>query len=153
MVPRRATRLLLVLLRTTRHRCAVDASAQPASPRRPRSGPGVTLAVICLLAIGLGLIARYRRPPEEMTAAERAGETLWVEAECGSCHGFGRRAGDTGPNLEGVLQRLGTNGVRRQVMSGRGDMPAHDVTANDLDHLVAYLAYLDRTGEHPPPHE
>ena len=130
----------------------MDASLPPRVARNT-SGRGATLVVICLLAIGLGLIARFRQPPPAMTEAEQAGATLWVQAECGSCHSFDRHADDTGPSLEGVLQRRGTNGVRRQVLSGRGDMPAHEVSGPDLDHLVAYLAYLDRTGEHPPRHE
>jgi len=130
----------------------VDAPPQPIAARSS-TGRGITLAVICLLAIGLGLIARYRGGEDGQTAAERAGEAVWVRAECGSCHSFARYTDDTGPHLRGVMERLGTNVVRRQIRAGKGDMPASEMSEQDLDHLMAYIAYLERTGEHPPDFE
>jgi len=51
-----------------------------------------------------------------------------------------------GPDLTNVISDAGDARVRTFVKYGSGRMPAHAMSAEELDGLVAFLAWVDATG-------
>ena len=74
---------------------------------------------------------------------------MWRDNTCASCHALFGLGGQTGPDLTNILRARGTNTVRETIRSGRGDMPGHGLAEADLDSLMAYLAFVESTGEYP----
>lgn len=76
----------------------------------------------------------------------RDGMDLWQRNNCQSCHQFYGLGGYMGPDLTNVSSRCDENRIRAFIRYGTGRMPAHALTENDLDALVAFLAWVDSSG-------
>jgi ubiquinol-cytochrome c reductase cytochrome b subunit len=127
------------------------------------------IAVLTILLIAVGLrtftqLAGYtpwspemnawsREPiPEKLlkgsTALEREGALVFQDKQCRNCHGLGEKGGQRGPALDTVAERLTQDQLIRQVLQGRGNMPAYGNSLNPAETtaLVAFLQTLHGPG-------
>ena len=81
------------------------------------------------------------------SALERQGATVFQAKQCRNCHALGGEGGQRGPALDTVATRLTGDQLIRQVLQGRGNMPAYgkNLSPAETTALVAFLNSL-----HPP---
>jgi ubiquinol-cytochrome c reductase cytochrome b subunit len=81
------------------------------------------------------------------SALERQGAIVFQEKQCRNCHALGGEGGQRGPALDDVATRLTGDQLIRQVLQGRGNMPAYgkNLSPAETTALVAFLKSL-----HPP---
>ena len=90
--------------------------------------------------------------PEELlhgsTALEREGALVFQDKQCRNCHSLGEKGGQRGPALDTVAERLTQDQLIRQVLQGRGNMPAYGNSLNPAETtaLVAFLRTLHAPG-------
>jgi len=129
--------------------------------RRPVAVLTVLVVIIALAAFTqLGTYAPWspvmdawssdQVPPkllEGRSALERQGALVFQEKQCRNCHALGGEGGQRGPALDTVATRLTGDQLIRQVLQGRGNMPAYgnNLSPAETTALVAYLKSL-----HPP---
>jgi ubiquinol-cytochrome c reductase cytochrome b subunit len=129
--------------------------------RRPLAVLAVLLLLISLAAFNqLGTYAPWSPvmdawssapvPPkllEGRSALERQGAVVFQAKQCRNCHALGNEGGQRGPALDTVATRLTEDQLIRQVLQGRGNMPAYgkNLSPAETTALVAFLKSL-----HPP---
>src|SRR6266571_2047492 len=81
------------------------------------------------------------------SALERQGAVVFQAKQCRNCHALGGAGGQRGPALDTVATRLTGDQLIRQVLQGRGNMPAYgkNLSPAETTALVAFLKSL-----HPP---
>jgi len=62
---------------------------------------------------------------EGRSALERQGAVVFQAMQCRNCHSLGGEGGQRGPALDAVATRLTEDQLIRQVLQGRGNMPAY----------------------------
>jgi ubiquinol-cytochrome c reductase cytochrome b subunit len=129
--------------------------------RRPVSVLTVLLIIVSLAAFTqLGTYAPWSPrmdawssapiPPKLLSgrsALERQGAVVFQAKQCRNCHALGGEGGQRGPALDSVATRLTGDQLIRQVLQGRGNMPAYgkNLSPSETTALVAFLNSL-----HPP---
>jgi ubiquinol-cytochrome c reductase cytochrome b subunit len=85
------------------------------------------------------------------TALERQGALVFQGKQCHDCHALGDKGGQRGPALDSVASRLTQDQLIRQVLQGRGNMPAYGNSLNpsETTALVAFLQTLHPAGQAP----
>jgi ubiquinol-cytochrome c reductase cytochrome b subunit len=85
------------------------------------------------------------------TALERQGALVFQGKQCHNCHSLGEKGGQRGPALDSVATRLTEDQLIRQVLQGRGNMPAYGNSLNPAETtaLVAFLETLHPAGQAP----
>jgi ubiquinol-cytochrome c reductase cytochrome b subunit len=85
------------------------------------------------------------------TALERQGALVFQGKQCHNCHSLGDKGGERGPALDSVAARLTGDQLIRQVLQGRGNMPAYGNSLNPAETtaLVAFLQTLHPAGQPP----
>ena len=132
--------------------------------RRPIAVLSVLLIIISLAAFTqLGTYAPWSPdmnawssepvPPKLVqghSALERQGALVFQAKQCRNCHALGGEGGLRGPALDTVAARLTGEQLVRQVLQGRGNMPAYgkNLSPAETTALVAFLKTL-----HPPNQE
>jgi ubiquinol-cytochrome c reductase cytochrome b subunit len=83
------------------------------------------------------------------TALERQGALVFQGKQCHNCHMLGEKGGQRGPALDSVATRLTQDQLIRQVLQGRGNMPAYGNSLNPAQTtaLVAFLETLRPAGQ------
>jgi ubiquinol-cytochrome c reductase cytochrome b subunit len=133
--------------------------------RRPIAILAVLLIIISLAALTqLGTYAPWSPvmdawssapvPPkllEGRTALERQGAVVFQAKQCRNCHALGGEGGQRGPALDTVAARLTGDQLIRQVLQGRGNMPAYgkNLSPSETTALVAFLKSLHPPGQVP----
>lgn len=82
-------------------------------------------------------------------AADR-GRQLYQEHNCVACHQFYGLGGYMGPDLTNVISNRGAAYARAFMAAGTQAMPNFNLSDEELDALVAYLEFVDKTGTYPP---
>ena len=115
--------------------------------------------IVALAALGANAVRAHAQgpPPQNAPAAQGSpvdkmtpddvamGKQLFA-ANCASCHGVDA-TGQLGPNLHGVVQRLGDQGVFGIVRNGRGGMPpVSSINDARVWQVVAYVKTLGESG-------
>ncbi|MBV6404287.1 MAG: c-type cytochrome [Flavobacteriales bacterium] len=80
-------------------------------------------------------------------AQVRRGMDVWQANNCVACHQLYGLGGYMGPDLTDVITMRGDAHVRAFVQHGTQRMPAHPLTEAELDDLVAFLAWVDASGQ------
>ena len=82
------------------------------------------------------------------TALERQGALVFQDKQCRNCHALGEKGGERGPALDTVAERLTQDQLIRQVLQGRGNMPAYgnSLSPAETTALVAFLQILHEPG-------
>jgi ubiquinol-cytochrome c reductase cytochrome b subunit len=85
------------------------------------------------------------------TAVERQGAIIFQGKQCRNCHALDGKGGQRGPALDTVATRLTQDQLIRQVLQGRGNMPAYgnNLSPAETTALVAFLKTLHPAGERP----
>jgi ubiquinol-cytochrome c reductase cytochrome b subunit len=88
---------------------------------------------------------------KKSTPLERQGALVFQEKQCRNCHMLGGSGGERGPALDAVAVRLTQDQLIRQVLQGRGNMPAYgkNLSPAEVTALVAFLDTLRPEGQHP----
>lgn len=133
--------------------------------RRP-----VAVVTILLLAVTLGTFTHLagfapwspymnawsgepvpQRVLQGRTALERQGALVFQGKQCRNCHALEGKGGQRGPALDAVATRLTQDQLIRQVLQGRGNMPAYgnNLSPAETTALVAFLRTLHPAGQRP----
>jgi ubiquinol-cytochrome c reductase cytochrome b subunit len=85
------------------------------------------------------------------SALERQGAVVFQAKQCRNCHALGGEGGQRGPALDRVATRLTGDELIRQVLQGRGNMPAYgnNLSPPETTALVAFLNSLHPRDEAP----
>ncbi|MES1260816.1 MAG: cytochrome c, partial [Acidobacteriota bacterium] len=85
------------------------------------------------------------------TALERQGALVFQGKQCHNCHMLEEKGGQRGPALDAVATRLTPDELIRQVLQGRGNMPAYgnNLSPAETTALVAFLETLHPPGQPP----
>ncbi|MGO8814207.1 MAG: cytochrome b N-terminal domain-containing protein [Terriglobia bacterium] len=88
---------------------------------------------------------------QSLSPLERQGALVLQDKQCRNCHALGGEGGERGPALDAVATRLTTDQLIRQVLQGRGNMPAYgkNLSPAEVTALVAFLATLHPAGQPP----
>jgi ubiquinol-cytochrome c reductase cytochrome b subunit len=88
---------------------------------------------------------------QNRTAVERQGAIIFQGKQCRNCHALDGKGGERGPALDTVATRLTQDQLIRQVLQGRGNMPAYgnNLSPAETTALVAFLKTLHPAGERP----
>ena len=87
-------------------------------------------------------------PP--MNEVERHGADVFQQYNCIACHQFYGLGGYMGPDLTNVISNRGEAVARAFIMAGTASMPNLGLSPEEVDAVVAYLAFVDKTGTYPP---
>ncbi len=87
-------------------------------------------------------------PP--MPQAASRGQDLFQQHNCIACHQFYGLGGYMGPDLTNVISNRGPAYARAFMAAGTQAMPNFDLAGNELDDLVSFLEFVDKTGTYPP---
>jgi ubiquinol-cytochrome c reductase cytochrome b subunit len=133
--------------------------------RRPIAVITILLALVSLTALTqLGTYSPWSPvmdawssapvPPrllESRSAVERQGAVVFQAKQCRNCHSLGGEGGQRGPALDAVATRLTEDQLIRQVLQGRGNMPAYgnNLSPAETTSLVAFLKTLCPPGQAP----
>jgi ubiquinol-cytochrome c reductase cytochrome b subunit len=133
--------------------------------RRP-----VALLTIVTVGVALGVLTRLgqtapwspvmnawsalpvpREYLEGRSALQRQGAVLFQAKQCRNCHALGAEGGLRGPALNDVATRLTADQLIRQILQGRGNMPAYgkNLSPAETTALVAFLESLRPPGLPP----
>lgn len=79
------------------------------------------------------------------------GKLLFQEYNCGSCHQLYGLGGYMGPDLTNVISAKGKGEqyARAIISSGTAKMPDFMLSHEQVDQLVSFLRYIDKTGVSP----
>ena len=93
-------------------------------------------------------------PPKliaDRSALERQGAVVFQAKQCRNCHALGGEGGQRGPALDTVATRLTGDQLIRQVLQGRGNMPAYgkNLSPAETTALVAFLKSLHPANQSP----
>jgi len=85
------------------------------------------------------------------TALERQGALVFQGKQCRNCHALEGKGGQRGPALDTVATRLTHDQLIRQVLQGRGNMPAYgnNLSPAETTALVAFLRTLHPVRQQP----
>ena len=133
--------------------------------RRPVAVLSVLLIIVSLAAFTqLGTYAPWSPkmdawssapvPPRLLagtSALERQGAAVFQAKQCRNCHALGGEGGQRGPALDSVATRLTGDQLIRQVLQGRGNMPAYgkNLSPAETTALVAFLNSLHPRNQTP----
>ncbi len=99
-------------------------------------------AAYTILVYGYG----HGEHDERANTAIRAGIRIWQQENCQSCHQFYGLGGYMGPDLTNIVSQRDELRIRTFIRYGTGRMPAHTLSDEEMDELIAFLAWVDRTG-------
>ena len=85
-----------------------------------------------------------------MGEIERRGAQVYQQYNCVACHQFYGLGGYMGPDLTNVMSNRGEPYTRAFITAGTMTMPNLGLATEEIDAVVAYLAFVDKTGTYPP---
>ena len=80
---------------------------------------------------------------------ERRGAEVYQQYNCVACHQFYGLGGYMGPDLTNVMSNRGEPYTRAFISAGTATMPNLGLASEEIDAVVAYLAFVDKTGTYP----
>ena len=86
----------------------------------------------------------------KMSAEAQLGQRLFQENNCIACHQIYGLGGYMGPDLTNTYSKKGAAYSRAFIDAGTARMPRLGLSADEVDALIAYMAFVDATGTYPP---
>jgi len=82
-----------------------------------------------------------------------AGWKIWQQKNCQSCHQFYGLGGYLGPDLTNIIsdQHKGPEYARVIIKFGTTRMPNFKLTETEINDLIAFLAWIDKSGKNKVP--
>ena len=84
-----------------------------------------------------------------MNDIERQGVQVFQQYNCIACHQFYGLGGYMGPDLTNVMSNRGEPYTRAFIAAGTATMPNLGLSSDEIDAVVAYLGFVDKTGTYP----
>ncbi len=83
-----------------------------------------------------------------------AGENLWRQYNCNSCHQLYGLGGYLGPDLTNIYSQPGKGvpQIKAMLNSGVKAMPLFHFTEVEKEDIVSFLKAVDQTGQYPNQH-
>ncbi|MBS1773997.1 MAG: cytochrome c [Bacteroidetes bacterium] len=75
-----------------------------------------------------------------------AGRDLWQKKNCQACHQLYGLGGYMGPDLTNITRTKGENSTAIFIKYGTGKMPNLQLSDAEVQNLVAYLSWVDKSG-------
>jgi nitric oxide reductase subunit C len=85
--------------------------------------------------------------------AVRAGWKIWQDKNCQSCHQLYGLGGYMGPDLTNAASLKDENYMRTYLKYGTGKMPDYALTDSNINDLVVFLKWIDKSGHALVPKE
>lgn len=76
----------------------------------------------------------------------KQGWAIWQEKNCQSCHQLYGLGGYMGPDLTNVSGTRSCNYLKTFIKYGTGRMPNFHLADSEVDNVVAFLSWVDKTG-------
>lgn len=87
----------------------------------------------------------------QMSADAIAGKKIWHRKNCIACHQLYGLGGFIGPDLTNVISQKDKGEAFSRVILKNGlIMPNFNFSDKEVDQLIAYLSYVDKTGTSDP---
>ncbi|MFZ4549992.1 MAG: c-type cytochrome, partial [Bacteroidales bacterium] len=86
-----------------------------------------------------------------VTEQSKKGKLLFQEKNCIACHQIYGLGGFMGPDLTNIISAVGKGPLFAKALLQYGSerMPNYHLTQTEIDELVAFLTYADKTGVSP----
>jgi nitric oxide reductase subunit C len=81
----------------------------------------------------------------------KAGWSTWQEKNCQSCHQLYGLGGYMGPDLTNTAGTKGAKYLKTFIKYGTGRMPDYHLSDTEIEGLVAFLFWVDKTGQSSVP--
>ena len=108
-----------------------------------------------VLVVAVPALAGLFAPPSMPDAAER-GFAVWQAQDCGDCHSLNGQGGTFAPDLTRIYSTRGDSTLRAFLLNPGTNtirsMPRPDLTADQLDDLLAFLKWVNDQSAGFPPH-
>lgn len=75
---------------------------------------------------------------------------MFQDYNCIACHQFYGLGGYMGPDLTNVISNRGEAVARAFIAAGTATMPNLGLAPEEVEAVVAYLKFVDKTGTYPP---
>lgn len=85
-----------------------------------------------------------------MSPAADKGKAVWQQYNCNACHQVYGLGGYLGPDLTNSYSFRGPDYIKVFLENGTGIMPDFHLGAEEISDLLAYLQYLDSSGNADP---
>ena len=105
-----------------------------------------TFALYSAYVYTMGTEAAHLPP---MSDAARHGQQVFQQYNCVACHQFYGLGGYMGPDLTNVVSNRGEAYARAFIAAGTNTMPNLGLADDEIDAVVAYLGFVDKTGTYP----
>ncbi|OSZ78018.1 nitric-oxide reductase [Chitinophagaceae bacterium IBVUCB1] len=105
------------------------------------------LLFIIFVSYTLFLFRHCDTKPIPPTQSAMKGASIWREKNCQSCHQLYGLGGYMGPDLTNIISSKAENNARTFIKYGTGKMPNLHLNDEEVDNLVAYLSWIDKTGK------
>ena len=89
----------------------------------------------------------------QMSEEARRGQHVFQKYNCVACHQFYGLGGYMGPDLTNVMSKYGAAGetvAATFIASGTATMPNLGLDPTEVQDVVAYLSFVNKTGTYPP---
>ena len=111
---------------------------------------------VCLIAFSVWIYAIPLFSPSPYSEKElhlvAEGKLVWQKHNCHTCHQLYGLGGYLGPDLTNVYSRSGNNEhyIRGIVKSGVKQMPAFEISEEEMNALLQFLKNVDQSGTSNP---
>jgi len=108
---------------------------------------------VVLAGYGVYALVIAATPADAGMAADphlQRGRSVWLNHNCGSCHGLVGLGGHLGPDLTRLDERLPRKTLAVLLASSPAGMPSVELPPSDLDAMVDWLAAVRQTAAWPP---
>ncbi len=99
--------------------------------------------LVAAFALQTGLVYSDERQ-EPLSEDALAGRELWHDNACQVCHQIYGQGGFLGPDLTNAASRVDDARLGLLLTKGSGQMPAFDLSQQEIGYVAAYLEALDR---------
>lgn len=104
------------------------------------------LALVATFAVQSVLVYTDASPGVPLDAQALAGRRLWQGNNCQACHQLHGFGGFLGPDLTNAAERLERGQLDTILTQGMGQMPAFEMSAEQIDAIWAFVSAMDQTG-------
>ncbi len=74
------------------------------------------------------------------------GRDIWQKQNCQTCHQLYGLGGYMGPDLTNIISLKGEKSAVIFIKYGTGKMPNLQLSDTEVQHLIAYLSWVDKSG-------
>jgi len=114
----------------------------------------VWMALFTAFILSSWLIYAYcdrNEQPVQASAQALGGWTIYQQKNCQACHQIYGLGGYMGPDLTNTAGTKGTLYMKAFISKGSGKMPDFHLSDSEINKLVAFLVWVDKSGKSSVP--